>query len=331
MRCLNAERAERGGGCSADHTSGEKVEDELEASASFGGNDLNEERWTEANFAAVETSRRRGWLIGFGQSVWRSSSRVAVSRTDHVTGGEGTRACLEQVGINTFLLSKLPSQWPSPHSGNEQKTEDHLPQQIFPLTMMRMVTLNKTLYVAFSSLLSQKHVVLIFQSLGCSHSARIALGDPRNEHDCRLCSYRPRICTTLLQNQSPRPSSVRAAHILLPSTSSLTNTHHSFDEVHFGKFAAHYITREYYFDVHPPFAKLLFGLAGWFVGFDGQFNFENIGDSYTENHVPYVGMRLLPAILGSLTIPIVYGIMKESGYGTVIAAFSASIVLFGMC
>ena len=40
-------------------------------------------------------------------------------------------------------------------------------------------------------------------------------------------------------------------------------------------------------------------------------------------------MRALPAILGSLTVPIVYGIMKESGYGTMIAAFSASIVLFG--
>ena len=76
---------------------------------------------------------------------------------------------------------------------------------------------------------------------------------------------------------------------------------------------------------------MLFGLAGWFVGFDGQFNFENIGDSYTENHVPYVGMRALPAILGSLTIPVVYGIMKQCGYGTVIAAFSASLVLFGAC
>jgi dolichyl-phosphate-mannose-protein mannosyltransferase len=117
------------------------------------------------------------------------------------------------------------------------------------------------------------------------------------------------------------------AHLLPPISPS---SHPSFDEVHFGKFAAYYILREYYFDVHPPFAKLLFGLAGWFVGFDGQFNFENIGDNYTENHVPYVGMRALPAILGSLTVPIVYGIMKESGYGTVIAAFSASIVLFGM-
>ena len=81
--------------------------------------------------------------------------------------------------------------------------------------------------------------------------------------------------------------------------------------------------------MHPPFAKLLFGLAGWFVGFDGHFTFDSIGDNYTDNHVPYVGMRALPAILGSLTVPIVYGIMKESGYGTIIAAFSASLVLFG--
>ncbi|KAF4611280.1 hypothetical protein D9613_007056 [Agrocybe pediades] len=101
-----------------------------------------------------------------------------------------------------------------------------------------------------------------------------------------------------------------------------------FDEVHFGKFASHYITRQYYFDVHPPFAKLLFGLAGWFVGFDGQFTFDAIGDSYTQHHVPYVGMRALPAILGSLTVPVVYAIMKESGYPTVIAAFSAALILF---
>ena len=103
----------------------------------------------------------------------------------------------------------------------------------------------------------------------------------------------------------------------------------SFDEVHFGKFASYYILRQYYFDVHPPFAKLLFGLAGWFVGFDGHFSFENIGDSYTDNHVPYVGMRALPAILSSLTVPVVYAIMKETGYSTIVAAFSASIILFG--
>lgn len=81
--------------------------------------------------------------------------------------------------------------------------------------------------------------------------------------------------------------------------------------------------------MHPPLAKLLFGLAGWFVGYDGSFGFENIGDSYTEAHVPYVGLRALPAILGSLTVPIVYGIMKECGFSTIVATFSACIVLFG--
>ncbi|KAI0708841.1 O-mannosyltransferase [Cerioporus squamosus] len=101
-----------------------------------------------------------------------------------------------------------------------------------------------------------------------------------------------------------------------------------FDEVHFGKFASYYILRQYYFDVHPPFAKLLFGLAGWFVGYDGHFGFENIGDSYTKAHVPYVGMRALPAIFGSLTVPVVYAIMKECGFSTIVAAFSATIVLF---
>lgn len=103
----------------------------------------------------------------------------------------------------------------------------------------------------------------------------------------------------------------------------------SFDEVHFGKFAAYYILREYYFDVHPPFAKMLLAAAGWFSGFDGTFEFENIGDSYTEAHVPYVGIRALPAVLGSLTVPIVFQIMKESGYPTIVAAFSACLILLG--
>ncbi|KAH7105757.1 glycosyltransferase family 39 protein [Auriculariales sp. MPI-PUGE-AT-0066] len=101
-----------------------------------------------------------------------------------------------------------------------------------------------------------------------------------------------------------------------------------FDEVHFGKFAGFYVKREYYFDVHPPLAKLLLALAAWFVGFDGDFEFTTIGDSYTENRVPYIGIRALPGVLGSLTIPIVYLIMQESGYPNLVCAFSALIVLF---
>jgi len=74
---------------------------------------------------------------------------------------------------------------------------------------------------------------------------------------------------------------------------------------------------------------MLFALAGWFVGFEGDFDFSNIGDSYSAANVPYWGMRALPAILGSLTVPVAYAIMKESGYSTIICAFSAIIILFG--
>ncbi|KAK7521655.1 protein O-mannosyl-transferase 1 [Phyllosticta citriasiana] len=87
-----------------------------------------------------------------------------------------------------------------------------------------------------------------------------------------------------------------------------------FDEVHFGKFASHYLQRTYFFDVHPPFGKLLFAFAGWLVGYDGSFLFENIGDSYITNKVPYVAYRAMPATMGALTVPVVFLIMWESGY-----------------
>lgn len=100
-----------------------------------------------------------------------------------------------------------------------------------------------------------------------------------------------------------------------------------FDEVHFGKFASYYLERTYFFDVHPPLGKLLFALMGWFVGYDGKFHFENIGDSYISNKVPYVAYRALPAILGALTIPVVFDIMWESGYTLPACILSAALVL----
>lgn len=102
-----------------------------------------------------------------------------------------------------------------------------------------------------------------------------------------------------------------------------------FDEVHFGGFANQYLRREYYFDVHPPLAKMLNALAGWFVGYNGSFGFNSIGDDYIEAGVPYVAMRSFVAVMGAVTIPLVYAIMRESGYPIAISAFSAFLVLFG--
>ncbi|KAF2766549.1 dolichyl-phosphate-mannose--protein mannosyltransferase [Teratosphaeria nubilosa] len=101
-----------------------------------------------------------------------------------------------------------------------------------------------------------------------------------------------------------------------------------FDEVHFGKFASYYLQRTYFFDVHPPFGKLLFALAGWLVGYDGSFLFENIGDSYVANRVPYTAYRSMPALMGSLTVSVVFWIMWESGYSLPACIVAASLVLF---
>jgi len=63
-----------------------------------------------------------------------------------------------------------------------------------------------------------------------------------------------------------------------------------FDEVHFGGQAAHYLTRTFFFDVHPPLGKLIFAAVGYLAGFDGSFRFEAIGLPYPPG-VPYTAMR----------------------------------------
>ncbi|KAK9478768.1 Dolichyl-phosphate-mannose-protein mannosyltransferase-domain-containing protein [Lipomyces japonicus] len=101
-----------------------------------------------------------------------------------------------------------------------------------------------------------------------------------------------------------------------------------FDEVHFGKFASYYLQRTFFFDVHPPFGKLLFAFIGWLVGYDGAFLFDNIGDGYSSNKVPYLAYRALPATLGALTVPVVFLTMKHSGYSLAATSVATALVLF---
>ncbi|CAO3677697.1 unnamed protein product [Umbelopsis ramanniana] len=101
-----------------------------------------------------------------------------------------------------------------------------------------------------------------------------------------------------------------------------------FDEVHFGKFLGHYLKRAYFFDVHPPLAKLTLTAAGKLIGYDGHFDFASIGDNYIENRVPHVFLRAVPATFGALCVPIVYLIMKDSGYNYLTCLFTTTMYLF---
>jgi dolichyl-phosphate-mannose-protein mannosyltransferase len=81
-------------------------------------------------------------------------------------------------------------------------------------------------------------------------------------------------------------------------------------------------------DVHPPLAKLLITLAGWLAGFDGEFDFKEIGKDYIEPGVPYVAMRLLPALMGVLTIPTIFLTLKATGCRTSTASMGAALLIF---
>ena len=99
--------------------------------------------------------------------------------------------------------------------------------------------------------------------------------------------------------------------------------------ISFGGFASKYIKGKFFMDVHPPLAKLLITLAGWLAGFNGDFDFKDIGKDYVEPGVPYVAMRLLPALMGAMTIPTMFLTLKAAGCRTLTAAMGAALLIFG--
>lgn len=101
-----------------------------------------------------------------------------------------------------------------------------------------------------------------------------------------------------------------------------------FDEVHFGGFASKYIKGKFFMDVHPPLAKMLIALTGWLTGFNGDFDFKEIGKDYVEPGVPYVAMRLFPAVCGIVLAPCMFLTLKAVGCRSVTAAMGAGLVIF---
>lgn len=98
-----------------------------------------------------------------------------------------------------------------------------------------------------------------------------------------------------------------------------------FDEVHFGGFARKYILGQFFMDVHPPLAKMLFAAVGVLGGFNGDFTFETIGLKYPEE-VPYVLMRAFPALLGVGTVLMAYLTVRASGCRPVTALATAALL-----
>ncbi|GMM54671.1 hypothetical protein DAKH74_012870 [Maudiozyma humilis] len=99
-----------------------------------------------------------------------------------------------------------------------------------------------------------------------------------------------------------------------------------FDEVHFGKFASYYLERRFFFDIHPPLAKMYIAFIGYIIGYDGSFKFDYVGQPYVQNGevlAPFVSYRLVNAILGTCIIPLVFESLKHLGCYASTCAFGA--------
>ncbi|XP_025111757.1 protein O-mannosyl-transferase 1-like isoform X2 [Pomacea canaliculata] len=99
-----------------------------------------------------------------------------------------------------------------------------------------------------------------------------------------------------------------------------------FDELHFAKFVSLYMNRVFFFDVHPPLGKLLLALAGSYAGFEGDIKLDRIGSEFPPT-VPVEILRLVPAVTGSLVVPLVYQICAELQMSRWAATMAAGFVL----
>lgn len=92
-----------------------------------------------------------------------------------------------------------------------------------------------------------------------------------------------------------------------------------FDETYFRTFASNYLSGSYFFDIHPPFVKLLFA---------GAANILQLEPVQLSGGDPAgAALRIIPALAGAALVPLVYVIIRQLGLGRRIAALGALLVL----
>ena len=75
-----------------------------------------------------------------------------------------------------------------------------------------------------------------------------------------------------------------------------------FDEVHFGKFTNYYVNHSYFFDIHPPAAKLIIYAFSRAFQYHGDINFEY--PNYRS--LDYYSLRQIPALFATFCSPLIY-------------------------
>ncbi len=100
-----------------------------------------------------------------------------------------------------------------------------------------------------------------------------------------------------------------------------------FDEVHFGKFVSSYFTGEYFFDIHPPFGKLMMAGAAAAFGYRPNQNpallFDHIGQPFDPASA--FTLRFLPALAGTALVLIIFALAGILGASQKTAFFAGTL------
>eukprot|EP00301_Raphidiophrys_heterophryoidea_P020327 c5053_g1_i1.p1 GENE.c5053_g1_i1~~c5053_g1_i1.p1 ORF type:complete len:582 (+),score=95.76 c5053_g1_i1:57-1802(+) len=114
-----------------------------------------------------------------------------------------------------------------------------------------------------------------------------------------------------------------AASVCLRCTNLSHPPHLLFDEVHFGKFVNNHINGKWYYDIHPPWVKLV---MAWFLvtytGYQGDQAFAEIGQAF-EPTSPLKAFRFIPSLSSALLVPVTYLTARQlriSIWGSVLSA-----------
>ncbi|XP_014016291.1 protein O-mannosyl-transferase 1 isoform X1 [Salmo salar] len=100
-----------------------------------------------------------------------------------------------------------------------------------------------------------------------------------------------------------------------------------FDEVYYGQFVSLYTKQVFFIDESgPPLGHMILAFGAYLGGFDGNFIWNRIGAEYSSN-VPVWSLRLIPALAGSLCVPLCYLLVVELGYSHLTALGAALLFL----
>ncbi|KAK6461215.1 dolichyl-phosphate-mannose-protein mannosyltransferase [Scheffersomyces coipomensis] len=103
-----------------------------------------------------------------------------------------------------------------------------------------------------------------------------------------------------------------------------------FDEIHLGTFLKFYFHGEFFLDVHPPLVKLIYYWLSILFHWNGQMEFNRIGELYNQDidhEFPYLPLRLFSSLCGVGTVLLTYLILRYSNCRSIVALFGSGLVL----